>query len=44
MSVQSVTLNRPDVLYQQVKRRAEQTNRTIEAELLAGIPLKIKSG
>jgi plasmid stability protein len=34
MTLQTVTLNVPDVLYTRLKQRAEQTNRTVEAELL----------
>ncbi len=43
MSVQSITLNLPTALYTRLKRRAEQSRRTIEAELLevvaAAIPV-----
>ncbi len=34
MTVRPVTLNLPDPLYEQLRRRAEQTERTVEAELL----------
>jgi plasmid stability protein len=34
MAVRPVTLNLPDPLYEQLRRRAEQTERTVEAELL----------
>jgi plasmid stability protein len=34
MTIQSVTLNLPDALYNRLKRRAEQTHRTVETELL----------
>jgi len=34
MSVQSVTLHLPSPLYERLKRRAEQTHRSVEAELL----------
>jgi plasmid stability protein len=34
MAVQSVTLHLPSPLYERLKRRAEQTNRSVEAELL----------
>ncbi|MEK9163946.1 MAG: hypothetical protein AAB342_01175 [Chloroflexota bacterium] len=34
MAVQSITLNLPSALYNRLKRRAEQTRRTVEAELL----------
>jgi len=34
MAVQSVTLNLPVPLYNQIKRRAEQAHRTVEVELL----------
>jgi len=34
MTVQAVTLHLPSPLYEQVKRRAEQTHRSVEAELL----------
>lgn len=34
MTIQTVTLNVPDVLYTRLKRRAEQANRSVEAELL----------
>jgi plasmid stability protein len=34
MTVQSVTLNLPDILYNRLRHRAEQTHRTVEAELL----------
>jgi plasmid stability protein len=34
MTLQTVTLNVPDVLYTRLKQRAEQANRTVEAELL----------
>lgn len=43
MTVQPVLLNIPDLLYDQIKRRAEQTHRSVEAELLdvvtAALPL-----
>ncbi len=34
MTSQSVTLNLPEPLYDRLKRRAEQSHRTVEAELL----------
>ena len=34
MTVHSVTLQVPSLVYDQLKRRAEQTRRTVEAELL----------
>ncbi len=34
MAVQSITLNLPSALYNHLKQRAEQTRRTVEAELL----------
>src|SRR3972149_553243 len=34
MTVQSITVNLPSALYNRPKRRAEQTRRTVEAELL----------
>src|SRR3989304_88326 len=34
MTVQSITVNLPSALYNRLKRRAEQTRRTVEAELL----------
>jgi plasmid stability protein len=34
MTLQTVTLNVPDVLYARLKQRAQQANRTVEAELL----------
>ena len=34
MAVQAVTLHLPSPLYEQLKRRAEQTQRSVEAELL----------
>ena len=34
MSAQAVTLNLPQLLYERFQRRAEKTERTIEAELL----------
>src|SRR5271157_2845596 len=34
MTLQTMTLNVPEVLYKRLKRRAEQANRTVEAELL----------
>lgn len=34
MATQSVTLRLPEPLYQQLKRRAEQTRRTVEDEVL----------
>jgi plasmid stability protein len=34
MTVQSVTLHLPSPLYERLKRRAEQTHRSVEAELL----------
>jgi hypothetical protein len=34
MIVHAVTLHVPSLLYDQLKRRAEQTQRTVEAELL----------
>ena len=37
MAVQAVTLHLPSPLYEQSKRRAEQTQRSVEAEALAGL-------
>jgi hypothetical protein len=34
MTAHAVTLHVPSLLYEQIKRRAEQTQRTVEAELL----------
>ena len=34
MTTQTVTLQLPDVLYQKLKARAEQTHRSVEAEVL----------
>ena len=34
MSVQSVTVDLPSALYRRIRRRAEQTHRSVEAELL----------
>jgi len=34
MTIQPVTLNLPDLLYHQIKLRAEQSHRSVEAELL----------
>lgn len=34
MAVQTITLDLPDILYQGLKRRAEQTHRTVEIEML----------
>ena len=34
MAIQPVTLNLPSALYNRLKRRADQTHRTVEAELL----------
>jgi len=34
MTVHAVTLHVPSLLYEQLKRRAEQAQRTVEAELL----------
>ena len=34
MAVRSITLNLPSALYNRLKQRAEQTRRTVEAELL----------
>lgn len=34
MTVQTLTLNVPDILYTCLKRRAERANRSVEAELL----------
>ncbi len=34
MAVRPVTVNLPDPLYERLRRRAEQTQRTVEAELL----------
>jgi plasmid stability protein len=34
MTIQTVTLNVPNVLYTRLQRRAEQANRTVEAEVL----------
>lgn len=43
MTVQSITVNLPEMLYDRLKQRAEQTQRSIEDELLetvaAAIPL-----
>lgn len=34
MTVEPITLNLPDLLYNQIKRRAERSHRSVEAELL----------
>lgn len=34
MTIQPVTINLPDLLYDQIRRRAEQSHRSVEAELL----------
>jgi plasmid stability protein len=34
MTLQTITLTVPDILYSSLKKRAEQANRTVEAELL----------
>ena len=34
MAIRPITVNLPDSLYDRLKRRAEQTQRTVEAELL----------
>jgi plasmid stability protein len=34
MTVETITLNLPDLLYNQIKRRAERSHRSVEAELL----------
>ena len=41
MAIRSVTVNLPDPLYARLKRRAEQTQRTIEAELLEVVPAAV---
>ena len=37
MTVQTVTLNMPSILYDRIKHRAEQTHRSVEAELLEAV-------
>jgi plasmid stability protein len=41
MAIQPVTLNLPSVLYNRLKRRAEQTHRTVEAELLEVVAVAV---
>ena len=37
MTIQTLQLNLPATLYQQVKQRAGKTNRTVEAEVIAAV-------
>lgn len=41
MAIQPVTLNLPSTLYNRLKRRAEQTHRTVEAELLEVVAMAV---
>jgi len=41
MAIQPVTLNLPSALYNRLKRRAEQTHRTVEAELLEVVAIAV---
>jgi len=41
MAVQTVTLNMPGTLYDRVKRRAEQTHRSVEMELLEAVAMAV---
>ncbi len=43
MIVQPVTVNLPAVLYDRLKRRAEQSNSTIEAEVLQAVTFAVAS-
>ncbi len=44
MAVQSITLNLPSALYNRLKRRSEQTRRTVEAELLEVVATAVPVG
>lgn len=44
MSVPSVTLNLPSALYTQIKRRAERSRRSVEAELLELVATAVPVG
>lgn len=44
MSVQPVTLNLPSALYTQIKRRAERSRRSVEAELLELVATAVPVG
>ena len=44
MAVWSVTVNLPDSIYDRLKRRAEQTQRTVEAELLEVVASSVPEG
>ena len=37
MTMETITLNLPSALYNQIKRRADRAHRTIEAELLDAV-------
>lgn len=41
MTIQTVTLNMPSTLYDRIKRRAEQTHRSVEAELLEAVAMTV---
>lgn len=41
MTVQTVTLNIPGTLYDRIKRRAEQSHRSVEAELLEAAAMTV---
>ena len=41
MTVQTVTLNMPSILYDRIKRRAEQAHRSVEAELLEAVAMAV---
>lgn len=44
MTVQTVTLNLPSVLYDRLKRRADQAHRSIETELIEAVAMTVPSG
>jgi phage terminase Nu1 subunit (DNA packaging protein) len=41
MTIQTVMLNMPSVLYDRIKRRAEQAHRSVEAELLETVAVAV---
>ena len=44
MTVQTVTLKMPSLLYDRVKRRAEQAHRSVETELLETVAVAVPAG
>jgi plasmid stability protein len=44
MSTQIVTIHLPNVLYEQARRRAEETHRSIEAELVEVLASALPTG